>query len=94
LVSQPLPNPEQSDADQLEAAADQAIATCGGEAREAIKALIIANHFLETELERLRAAVSTGYARGKLVPRDRKDWYDLDLGRPVATTWPPSGEGR
>ena len=86
MVSQPLPNPEQSDADQLEAAADQAIATCGGEAREAIKALIIANHFLETELEKLRAAVSTGYARGKLVPRDRKDWYDRDLARPVATT--------
>ena len=73
-MSQPLPNPEQSDADQLEAAADQAIATCGGEAREAIKALIIANHFLETELEKLRAAVST--ARGKLLPCDRKDWYE------------------
>ena len=44
-------------------------------AREAVKALIVANHFLETELEKLRAAVSPGYARGKL-PRDRKDWYD------------------
>ena len=76
MVSQPLPNPEQSDTDQLEAAADQAIATCGGDAREAVKALIVANHFLETELEKLRAAVSTGYARGKLLPRDRKDWYD------------------
>jgi len=75
-VSQPLPNPEQSDADQLEAAADQAIAACGGNLREAVKALIVANHFLETELEKLRAAVSTGYARGKLVPRDRKDRYD------------------
>jgi hypothetical protein len=70
------PNPEQSDADQLEAAADQAIASCGGDAREAVKALIVANHFLETELEKLQAKVSTGYARGKLLPRDRKDWYD------------------
>jgi hypothetical protein len=75
------PNP-QSDADQLEAAADQAITACGGDAREAVKALIVANQFLETELEKLRAAVSKGYARGKLsetvktVPRDRKDWYD------------------
>jgi hypothetical protein len=69
------PNP-QSDADQLEAAADQAIAACDGDAREAVKALIVANQFLETELEKLRAAVSTGYARGKLLPRDRKDWYD------------------
>ena len=76
MVSQPLFNPEQSDTDQLEAAADQAIATCGGDAREAVKALIVANYFLETELEKLRAAVSTGYARGKLMPPDRKDWYD------------------
>jgi hypothetical protein len=67
------PNP-QSDADQLEAA-DQAIAACGGDAREAVKALIVANQFLETDLEKLRAAVWTGYARGTL-PRDRKDWYD------------------
>jgi hypothetical protein len=29
--------------------------------------------FLETELEKLRAAVSPGYAR---LPRDRKEWYD------------------
>jgi hypothetical protein len=42
---------------------------------EIVKALIVANHFLETELEKLRAAVSTGYARG-MPPRDRKDWYD------------------
>jgi hypothetical protein len=75
------PNP-QSDANQLEEAADQAIAACGGDAREAVKALIVANQFLETDLEKLRAAVSTGYARGKLfeaaktLPRDRKDWYD------------------
>jgi hypothetical protein len=69
------PNP-QSDADQLEAAADPAIAACGGDAREAVKALIVANQFLETDLEKLRVAVSTGYARGKLPPRDRKDWYD------------------
>ena len=69
------PNP-QSDAGQLEAAADQAIAACDGDAREAVKALIVANQFLETELEKLTAAVSMGYARGKLLPRDQKDWYD------------------
>ncbi|MGA7412635.1 MAG: hypothetical protein WBW33_19305 [Bryobacteraceae bacterium] len=40
---------------------------------EVVKALIVANHFLETELKKLRAAVSPGYAR---LPRDRKDWYD------------------
>jgi hypothetical protein len=68
--------------EELQAAADQAIAACGGDAREAVKALIVANHFLETELEKLRAAVSSGYARGRLaeaaktLPLDRKDWYD------------------
>jgi hypothetical protein len=49
---------------------------CDSDAREAVKALIVANQFLETELEKLKAAVSTGYARGQLLPRDRKDWYD------------------
>ena len=76
-MSSTAPNP-QSDADQLEAAADQAIAACGGGAREAVKALIVANHFLETDLEKLKAAASMGFARGKLfepVPRDRKDLY-------------------
>ena len=49
------------------------------DAREAVKALIVANQFLEADLEKLRASVSMGYARGKLsevaktVPRDRKD---------------------
>jgi hypothetical protein len=38
------PNPK-PDADQLGAAADQAIAACGGDAREAVKALIVANEF-------------------------------------------------
>jgi hypothetical protein len=66
------PNP-QSDADQLEAAADQAIAARSGDAREAVKALIVANRYLETELEKLRAAVSPSYARGQLLPRDRKE---------------------
>jgi hypothetical protein len=58
------------------------IETCSADAREAVKALIVANQFLETDLEKLKAAVSIGYARGKLferakrLPRDRKDWYD------------------
>ena len=48
----------QSDADQLEAAAAQAIEACGGDARDAVKALIVANQFLETDLEKLKAARS------------------------------------
>jgi acetaldehyde dehydrogenase (acetylating) len=67
-----------ADVDRLEAATDQAIAACGGNARDAVKALIVANEFLEKEMKALQAAVSNGYARGKFepVPRDRKDWYD------------------
>jgi hypothetical protein len=50
-----------SDAVQLDAAADQAIAACGGDAREAVKALIVGNEFLEAELE---TQVSHGHMRG------------------------------
>ena len=58
----------------LELAADQAIEACSGDAREAVKALLVANGFLETELTELRASVSTGYARGRFDrPRDRKE---------------------
>jgi hypothetical protein len=45
----------------LDAAADQAIAACGGDAREAVKALLVANEFLEAEIEE---KVSRGYLRG------------------------------
>jgi hypothetical protein len=71
--SQPTPQP-----DRLEVATDQAIAACGGDARQAVKALIVANEFLVAHVAELQAAVSNGYARGKFesVPRDRKDWYD------------------
>jgi hypothetical protein len=71
--SQPTPDP-----DRLEAATDQAIVACGGDARHAVKALIVANEFLVAHVAELQAAVSNGYARGKFepVPRDRKDWYD------------------
>jgi hypothetical protein len=41
-------------------AADQAIAACGGDAREAVKALLVANEFLEREMA---AQVSRGYVR-------------------------------
>jgi len=58
------PNP-QADADRLEAAADQAIAACGGDIRDALKALIVANEFLEKEVCDLKQAVSHAFARGR-----------------------------
>jgi hypothetical protein len=51
--------------DDLEAAVDQAIAVCDGDVRAAIRALIVANHFLETEVAELKKAVSHAYVRGR-----------------------------
>jgi hypothetical protein len=61
------PNP-QADADRLEAAADQAIAACGGDVRDALKALIVANEYLESEVCELMQAVSHAYRRGRFKP--------------------------
>jgi stage V sporulation protein SpoVS len=55
----------QADADRLEAAVDQAVAACGGEVRDALKALIVANEYLESEVCELMQAVSPAYARGR-----------------------------
>ncbi len=40
----------QRDIDRYDRAVDSAIATCGGDLRGALKALIIANEYLEEEL--------------------------------------------
>jgi hypothetical protein len=55
----------QADGDRLDVATDQAIAACGGNARDTVKALLVANEYLEAEMQQLRAAVSSGYARAK-----------------------------
>jgi hypothetical protein len=49
--------------DHYEQACDQAIAMCGGNMRGAIKALIMANEYLEHELEELQALASGGLTR-------------------------------
>ena len=60
MSATPEPNP-QSETERLDAATDQAIAACGGDLRSTIRALILANEFLEYEMER---QVSAGYVRG------------------------------
>ncbi|MBR0698009.1 hypothetical protein [Bradyrhizobium lablabi] len=45
---------------RYEQACDQAIAMCDGNLRSTIKALIMANEYLETELEELQAAITAG----------------------------------
>ena len=54
------------DIDRYEQACDQAIAMCDGNLRSTIKALIMANEYLETELQELQAAVSCGCAPAQL----------------------------
>jgi hypothetical protein len=70
--------PETYAAPYLDAAADQAIAARGDDAKEAVKALLVANEFLEVELAELRAKVSKGNARGRLPAlRGRKKGPDV-----------------
>ena len=63
MPSSSLSNAEQNDG--LEAAVDQAISACGGNLRATIRALIVANEYLETEVGELMKAVSHAYARGR-----------------------------
>jgi hypothetical protein len=57
--------PNTQDPEGLEAAVDQAIATCGGDMRSTVRALIVANEYLESEIGELMKAVSHAYARGR-----------------------------
>jgi hypothetical protein len=54
--------PPLSENSRYEQACDQAIAMCDGNLRSTIKALIMANEYLEIELEELQAAISAGCA--------------------------------
>jgi hypothetical protein len=59
------PQPETEPNDGLEAAVEQAISSCGGDMRATIRALIVANEYLETEVSELMKAVSHAYTRGR-----------------------------
>ena len=50
----------------LEADVDAAIAICGGDPRAALRATLVANAYLEAEVQRLTEAISTGFARGRI----------------------------
>ena len=63
MPSSSQPNTE--DDDGLEAAVNQAITACGGGMRATIRALTIANDYLESEVSELMKAVSHAYARGR-----------------------------
>ena len=56
-------------ADAIEVEVQEALAICGGDA-----IALIANAFLEAEIDRLSAAVSSGFVRGKVrkAPRPKE----------------------
>ena len=53
------------DNSHYERACDEAIAMCDGNLRSTIKALIMANEYLELELAELQAAISSGCMPGQ-----------------------------
>jgi hypothetical protein len=57
---------------RYEQACDQAIAMCNGNLRSTIKALIMANEYLEAELEELQTAIAAGCAPAD-APRARSN---------------------
>jgi len=58
---------------------DEAIATCGGDARAAVRVLLVANAYLEQENEGLQQAVSAGFSRGKIRRRQKPKESDQQL---------------
>ena len=59
-----------SDTGRYEQACDQAIAMCDGNLRSTIKALIMANEFLEAELQELQTAADGAPSK---MPRAKSD---------------------
>lgn len=57
MSAAPIPSVSEDDATCLEVAVNQAIEACNGDLRATIRALILANEFLETQ-------ISAGYGRG------------------------------
>ena len=63
MSSSSQPNSEERD--ELETAVNQAISACGGDMRATVRALIVANEYLESEAAELMKAVSRAYSRGR-----------------------------
>jgi hypothetical protein len=70
-MTAPHPAPDGEAVNELDKAAAEALAACGGDSLGAIKALLIANSCLERELDLARAAISSGYSRGWHLKRAR-----------------------
>ena len=66
------PTVSEADTALLEAEVDEAIALCGGDVRAALRVTLVANAYLEAEVERLTEAISTRLARGRMRKAPRK----------------------
>jgi hypothetical protein len=57
----------------LEAEVDDAISLCGGDARAALRATLLANAFLEAQIERLTEVASADFSRKKFQRRGKAE---------------------
>ena len=63
--------PSSAEPDALEQEVNEAIALCDDDIRVALRATLVANAFLEAQVEQLSQAVSFGFTRGKTSPARR-----------------------
>ena len=63
-MTAPHPAPDGEAVAEFDRMVEEVLAICGGDNLAAIKSLLVANDFLERELELTRIAVSFGYSRG------------------------------
>jgi hypothetical protein len=79
-MSEPaLTAPQIDIAAALEAEVEEAIALCGGDVRAALRTTLIANAFLQAEVDRLADAVSPGFARGRIRRRRMARTRDVHI---------------
>jgi hypothetical protein len=60
----------------VEAEVEEAIALCGGDVRAALRATLIANAYLQDEVDRLAGAASAGFARRRVDRRSKGEKED------------------
>ena len=65
-AASPPKTAEEEQAEALERAVDEAIATCGGDVRAALKSAIVCIEWLEARVVQMRNSASVGYMRGKM----------------------------
>jgi hypothetical protein len=61
----------------VDRAVEQAIALCDGDMRAALRAVVVANAFLMTEVDQLTQLVSVGFARKRSPARAASEQLDL-----------------